>query len=63
MPKGQAKNPEKDKRRYNTGRTVGTTKPDDKKADRVNISLKPGQRDKLKKLGGSKWIQEQIDKV
>ena len=38
-------------------------KEDAKKAVRIGVSMEPEQKIKLRELGGSRWIQKQIDKV
>lgn len=53
---------EKSKRggaREGAGRPEGSTKPDKKKS--ITVRLTPEQREKLKALGGAKWIRKIID--
>jgi len=47
--------------REGAGRKEGSTKPDKKESITVRLTLE--QREKLKELGGAKWIRQKIDEA
>mgnify|MGYP000876471207 CR=1 FL=1 len=47
--------------REGAGRPEGSVKPDKKES--ITVRLTPEQREKLKVLGGAKWIRQKIDEA
>lgn len=48
------------------GRPKGTGKPykdTSEKVVRIQLTIRPGQREKLDALGGSKWLRQKIDEA